>query len=76
MIVARVLKQILIESWKFTPCQFVSDVASGVRMGREFKLAHANRRHFMATEKSRKRSSFVIYSYFEDSAFMAVKRDV
>ena len=29
----------------------------------------------MAVKKSRKRSGFVIYSYFEDSAFTAVKRD-
>ena len=31
--------------------------------------------HFMAVKKSRKRSGFVIYSYFEDSAFTAVKRE-
>ena len=31
--------------------------------------------HFMAVKKSRKRSGFVIYSYFKDSAFTAVKRD-
>ena len=31
--------------------------------------------HFMAVKKSRKRCGFVIYSYFEDSAFTAVKRD-
>ena len=31
--------------------------------------------HFMAVKKSRKRSGFVIYSYFKDSKFTAVKRD-
>ena len=31
--------------------------------------------HFMAVKKSRKRSGFVISSYFEDSAFTVVKRD-
>jgi len=30
--------------------------------------------HLMAVKKSRKRSGFVIYSYFKDSAFAAVKR--
>ena len=29
----------------------------------------------MALKKSRKYSGFVIYSYFEDSAFTALKRD-
>ena len=32
--------------------------------------------HFLAVKKSIKRSRFVIYSYFKDSAFTAVKRDV
>ena len=31
--------------------------------------------HFMAVKKSRKRSGIEIYSYFKDSAFIAVKRD-
>ena len=31
--------------------------------------------HLMAVKKSRKRSGFVIYSYFKDSEFAAVKRD-
>ena len=31
--------------------------------------------HFMAVKKSRKRSGFVIYSYFNDSAFTVIKRD-
>ena len=35
----------------------------------------ANRRHFVAVKKSRKRSGFVLYSYLKDSAFTAVKRD-
>ena len=30
---------------------------------------------FMAVKKSRKRSGIVIYSYFKDSPFTAVKRD-
>lgn len=30
--------------------------------------------HFTAVKKSRKRSGFVIYSYFKDSAFKAVER--
>ena len=30
---------------------------------------------FIAVKKSRKRSGFVIYSYFKDTAFTAVKRD-
>ena len=30
--------------------------------------------HFMAEKKSRKRSGFVIHSYFKDSTFSAVKR--
>ena len=29
--------------------------------------------NLMAAKKSRKRSGFVIYSYFRDSAFIAVK---
>jgi len=29
----------------------------------------------MAVNKSRKRSGFVIYLYFKDSAFTAIKRD-
>ena len=31
--------------------------------------------HFMAVKKSRKRCGFLIYSYFKESAFTAVKRD-
>ena len=31
--------------------------------------------YFMAVKKSKKRSDFVIHSYFEDSTFTAVKRD-
>ena len=31
--------------------------------------------HFMAVTKTIKRSGFVIYSYFQDSAFAALKRD-
>ena len=31
--------------------------------------------HFLAVKKSRKHSSFVIYSYLKDSAFTAVKRN-
>ena len=30
---------------------------------------------FIAVKKSRKRSGFVIYSYFKDTAFTAVKKD-
>ena len=30
--------------------------------------------HFMSLKKSRKRSGFVIYSYFKDKAFAAVER--
>ena len=36
---------------------------------------HAYMMHFMAVKKSRKCSGFVIYSYFKDIAFTAVKRD-
>ena len=32
--------------------------------------------HFMAVEKSKKRSLFVVYSYFKDSTLTAVKRDI
>ena len=32
--------------------------------------------HLMAEKMLRKRSDFVIYSYFKDSEFIAVKRDV
>ena len=32
--------------------------------------------HFMVMKKSRKCSAFVIYSYFKEVAFTAVKRDV
>ena len=32
--------------------------------------------HFMAEKKLRKRSDFVIYSYFKDNQFTAVKRVV
>ena len=35
----------------------------------------AKRWHFMAVKKAGKRSSFVINSYFKDSAFTAVKRE-
>ena len=31
--------------------------------------------HSMVVNKSRKRSGFVIYSYFKDSEFTAVKRN-
>ena len=31
--------------------------------------------HFMIVKKSRKRSGFVIYSFFKDSAFTAIKRE-
>ena len=31
--------------------------------------------YFMAVKKLRERSDFVIYSYFKDSVFSAVKRD-
>ena len=31
--------------------------------------------HLMTVNKSRKRSGFVTYLYFKDSAFTAVKRD-
>ena len=31
--------------------------------------------HFKAVKKLRKRSGFVIYSYFKDSAFTVVERD-
>ena len=30
--------------------------------------------YFMAVKKSRKRSSFVLYSYFNDSAFTEIKK--
>ena len=32
--------------------------------------------YFMAVKKSRKRSSFVLYSYFNDSAFTEIRRYV
>ena len=31
--------------------------------------------HLMAVKKPRKRSGFIIYSYFKDNEFTAVKRD-
>ena len=50
----------------------------------EFETCHLNRSNraillrdsFMAVIKSRKHCGFVIYSYFKQSAFVAVKRDV
>ena len=38
------------------------------------KVQKGKKRHFMAEKKSRKRSGFVIHSYFKDSTFSAVKR--
>ena len=32
--------------------------------------------YFMAVKKSRKRSSFVLYSYFNDSVFTEIRRYV
>jgi len=45
--------------------------------GREIceKAQKGKQMHFMAVKKSRKRSGFVIYSYFKDSASTAVERD-
>ena len=44
--------------------------------GREICLS-VGKEHFLAVKKSIKRSRFVIYSYFKDSAYTAsVKRDV
>ena len=38
------------------------------------RLKRANRSIFIAVKKLRQSSFFVIYSYFKDSAFTAVKR--
>ena len=41
---------------------------------RSVKSPKGQQMHFMAVKKKRKGSGFVIYSYFKDSAFTAVKR--
>ena len=47
---------------------------SVILVGRE-TLKGYKKMHFMAVKKSRKRSGFVIYSYFKDSTCTALKRD-
>ena len=39
------------------------------------KKGNRKQMHFMAVKKSRKRSGFVVHSYFKHNEFTAVKRD-
>ena len=41
---------------------------------RSVKSPKGQQMHFMAVKKKRKGSGFVIYSYFKDRAFTAIKR--
>ena len=74
LVLAIIYGEALLKGVTFSDFRYMKELGvSLVEVYEKVKRLKRGNVHFMAVKRSRKRSGFVIYSYFKDSAFIAVK---